>query len=97
MHKEASQSSFSQFILTKVDSKAIFLQVGKWVSSSDYRSAQPDPLRDFAEKLVNEINNNHTEDVNRFCNVYVDLNFQVSVNFMFLTSLFSSGCLTFVI
>ncbi|PON73698.1 FMN-binding split barrel [Parasponia andersonii] len=55
-----------------------FKEVGKWVSSSDYRSAQPDPLRDLAEKLVNEINVNHVADVNRFCNVYVDLNFQVS-------------------
>ncbi|KAF4355081.1 hypothetical protein G4B88_004293 [Cannabis sativa] len=55
-----------------------FKEVGKWVDSSDYRSAQPDPLRCFAENLVNEINTNHVEDVNRFCNVYADLNFQVS-------------------
>nr|XP_028953036.1 glutamyl-tRNA reductase-binding protein, chloroplastic-like [Malus domestica] len=30
------------------------------------------------EKLVNEINTNNIEDINRFCNVYADLNFQVS-------------------
>jgi len=49
-----------------------------WVTSSDYKNAQPDPLRDFAEKLVNDINTNNMEDVNRFCNIYVDLDFQVS-------------------
>lgn len=60
--------------------RGCLFQVGSWVSCSDYKSAQPDPLRDFAEKLVNEINTNHQEDVNRFCNVYVDLNFPVSVD-----------------
>ncbi|KAJ7952032.1 Glutamyl-tRNA reductase-binding protein chloroplastic [Quillaja saponaria] len=55
-----------------------FKEEGVWVSSSDYRNAQPDPLRDFAEKLVNEINTNNMEDVTRFCNVYVDFDFQVS-------------------
>lgn len=54
-----------------------FKEDGVWVTSSDYRNAQPDPLRDFAAKLVNEINTNNVEDVNRFCNIYVDLDFQV--------------------
>lgn len=52
-------------------------QDGIWVSSSDYRNASPDPLRHFAEKIVNEINLNNMEDVYRFCNIYVDLDFQV--------------------
>ncbi|TQE09675.1 hypothetical protein C1H46_004632 [Malus baccata] len=54
-----------------------FKEVGMWVTSSEYKKAQPDPLRDFAEKLVNEINTNNIEDINRFCNFYADLNFQV--------------------
>lgn len=52
-------------------------QDGIWVSSSDYRNASPDPLRDSAEKIVNEINSNNMDDVYRFCNIYVDLDFQV--------------------
>lgn len=55
-----------------------FKEDGVWVTSLDYRNAYPDPLRDFAEKLVNEINTNNMEDINRFCNIYVDLDFQVS-------------------
>lgn len=55
-----------------------FKEDGVWVTSLDYKNAYPDPLRDFAEKLVNEINTNNMEDVNRFCNIYVDLDFQVS-------------------
>ncbi|KAK4780420.1 hypothetical protein SAY87_016526 [Trapa incisa] len=51
---------------------------GVWISSSEYKSANPDPLRDSAERIVNEINANHIEDVHRFCNVYVDLDFLVS-------------------
>ena len=53
------------------------LQDGVWVTSSDYKNACPDPLRDVAEKLVNEINTNNMEDVLRFCNIYADLQFQV--------------------
>lgn len=48
-----------------------------WVSLSDYKNASPDPLRDFAEKIVNEINANNMDDIYRFCNIYVDLDFQV--------------------
>ncbi|KAB2028730.1 hypothetical protein E1A91_D05G122300v1 [Gossypium mustelinum] len=51
---------------------------GVWVTSSDYKNANPDPLRNSAEEIVNEINTNNREDVHRFCNVYVDLDFQVS-------------------
>lgn len=55
-----------------------FQESGVWVTSLDYKNAQPDPLREFAEELVTEINTNNMEDVTRFCNVYVDLDFPVS-------------------
>ncbi|KAI9073045.1 hypothetical protein K1719_044965 [Acacia pycnantha] len=55
-----------------------FQEDGEWVLPSDYKNAQPDPLRDCAEKLVDEVNTNNMEDITRFCNVYVDLDFQVS-------------------
>ncbi|XWS20632.1 hypothetical protein CRYUN_Cryun31cG0119300 [Craigia yunnanensis] len=55
-----------------------FNEDGIWVTSSAYKNANPDPLRDFAEGIVNEINTNNMEDIHRFCNVYVDLDFQVS-------------------
>ncbi|XP_061355951.1 glutamyl-tRNA reductase-binding protein, chloroplastic [Gastrolobium bilobum] len=55
-----------------------FQEDGVWVTSLDYKNAQPDPLRDFAHNLVSEINTNNMEDITRFCNVYVDLDFQVS-------------------
>lgn len=54
------------------------LQDGVWVSSSEYASAEPDPLRDCAERIVDEINANNREDLHRFCNIYADLNFQVN-------------------
>ncbi|CAK9318879.1 unnamed protein product [Citrullus colocynthis] len=53
-----------------------FGEVGVWVNSSDYKNASPDPLRNCAEKLVDEINTNNAEDVYRFCNIYSDLNLQ---------------------
>ncbi|KAK2653164.1 hypothetical protein Ddye_013020 [Dipteronia dyeriana] len=55
-----------------------FEEDGTWVSLSDYKNASPDPLRDFAEKIVNEINATNMEDIFRFCTIYVDLDFQVS-------------------
>ncbi|KAK6915151.1 hypothetical protein RJ641_020268 [Dillenia turbinata] len=54
-----------------------FNEDGTWVTSVGYRAATPDPLRDFAEKLVDEINANNMEDVLRFSHIYADLNFQV--------------------
>ena len=48
------------------------------MASSDYKKASPDPLRDVAEDIVNQINANNMEDIFRFCNVYVDLDFVVS-------------------
>ncbi|CAI0410445.1 unnamed protein product [Linum tenue] len=55
-----------------------FMEDGLWVSSSDYKNALPDPLRNSAEEFVKEINAKNMEDVYRFCNVYVDHDFQVS-------------------
>lgn len=55
-----------------------FMENGVWVSCSDYRLATADPLRDFAENLVHEINTHNMEDVLRFCNVYMDSDVQVS-------------------
>ncbi|XP_076886866.1 glutamyl-tRNA reductase-binding protein, chloroplastic-like [Bidens hawaiensis] len=55
-----------------------FMEDGVWVTSSDYRLAAADPLRDFADHLVHEINTHNMEDVLRFCNVYVDSDVQVS-------------------
>ncbi|KAM7253936.1 hypothetical protein ACFE04_031618 [Oxalis oulophora] len=54
-----------------------FEQEGVWVSSLDYKNASPDPLRDFAERIVDEINSNNIDDINRFCNIYADLDFKV--------------------
>lgn len=64
-------------LLSNTKSFVHVFQDGVWVSSLDYKNAQPDPLRDCAEKLVDEINTNNMEDITRFCNVYVDLDFQV--------------------
>ena len=54
------------------------------MASADYKNASPDPLRDVAEDIVNQINANNVEDIFRFCNVYVDLDFVVSVLFNML-------------
>ncbi|XP_042440694.1 glutamyl-tRNA reductase-binding protein, chloroplastic-like isoform X3 [Zingiber officinale] len=49
---------------------------GIWVASSEYINAEPDPLRDFAEKIVDEMNSIHPEDVLRLYSVYVEPGFQ---------------------
>ncbi|KAJ4954005.1 hypothetical protein NE237_030837 [Protea cynaroides] len=54
-----------------------FMEAGEWVTQMDYKIANPDPLRNFAENIVNELNTNSVEDILRFCNIYVDLEFQV--------------------
>ncbi|CAI9773553.1 unnamed protein product [Fraxinus pennsylvanica] len=54
-----------------------FAEDGMWVTSSEYALANPDPLRDFAKKIIDDINTHNMEDVHRFCNIYVDLDFQV--------------------
>lgn len=49
-----------------------FIQKSVWVDCSDYTSSNADPLRDFAEKIVAEMNSKHSEDVQRLRNIYVD-------------------------
>lgn len=49
------------------------------MASSEYINAEPDPLRDFAEKIVDEMNSIHPEDVQRLYSVYVEPGFQVWV------------------
>lgn len=65
---------FSNFLLYQCS-----FQDGVLVTSSDYVNASPDPLRNCAENLVNEMNSKHMEDVHRFCIVYVDLGFKVCI------------------
>ncbi|KAJ6798550.1 glutamyl-tRNA reductase-binding protein, chloroplastic [Iris pallida] len=55
-----------------------FNEEGIWVPSSEYSNAEPDPLRNFAEKIVDEMNSGHAEDVRRLCNIFVDSGFQVT-------------------
>lgn len=55
-----------------------FMEDGVWFTSLDYKLAIPDPLRESAETIVHEINTHNMEDIHRFCNIYADLNFQVS-------------------
>ncbi|KAF3782626.1 Glutamyl-tRNA reductase-binding protein [Nymphaea thermarum] len=54
-----------------------FKEDGIWVTDAEYRNSFPDPLRICAKKIVDEMNNDHMEDVHRFSNIFVDLEFQV--------------------
>ncbi|CAN6460204.1 unnamed protein product [Victoria cruziana] len=54
-----------------------FKEDGLWVTDAEYRSSFPDPLRTCAKKIVDEMNEKHIEDVERFSNIFVDLEFQV--------------------
>eukprot|EP00250_Pteridium_aquilinum_P003355 c13668_g1_i1 orf=264-1265(-) len=68
------------FYLMSIESVLQSLDIGEdnvWVSNVDYRQAAPDPLRDCAAKIVEDINRNHWEDVRRFCNVYAHLDLSV--------------------
>ncbi|KAL3701672.1 hypothetical protein R1sor_019694 [Riccia sorocarpa] len=44
-----------------------------WMSGADYSLAVADPLRDFAPKIVEDMNRKHWEDVRRFTNIYAGL------------------------
>nr|XP_024388101.1 glutamyl-tRNA reductase-binding protein, chloroplastic-like isoform X2 [Physcomitrium patens] len=44
-----------------------------WVSGSHYWAATADPLRDCANRIVEDMNRHHWEDIRRFCNVYANL------------------------
>ena len=47
------------------------------MNSADYATAEPDPLRNFAEKLADEMNTKHSEDVLRLAQTHVETHFQV--------------------
>ncbi|KAF9613693.1 hypothetical protein IFM89_010135 [Coptis chinensis] len=66
------------FTIIDIDLAMLTSQDGVWVTSAEYKCASPDPLRDFAEKIVSEINMNHMEDFERVCNIYLDLEFKVA-------------------
>ncbi|XP_062195628.1 glutamyl-tRNA reductase-binding protein, chloroplastic-like [Phragmites australis] len=55
-----------------------FNEDGMWVVPSEYTGAEPDPLRNFAENIVEEMNSKHAEDVHRIYNIYVESDFQVA-------------------
>ncbi|KAG2243112.1 hypothetical protein Bca52824_095045 [Brassica carinata] len=76
--EEVEEDSLYVVAVDRVLQMEDFMEAGVWVASSDYKNASPDPLRDVAEDIVNKINANNMEDIFRFCNVYVDLDFVVS-------------------
>jgi len=53
-----------------------FNEDGMWVVPSEYTSAEPDPLRNSAEDLVEEFNSKHAEDVHRIYSIYVESDLQ---------------------
>ncbi|MCO5582730.1 hypothetical protein L7F22_036629 [Adiantum nelumboides] len=60
------------FYLMNVESILQSLDIGEdsvWVSNVDYQRASPDPLRECAAKIVEDMNRNHWEDLRRFCKV----------------------------
>ncbi|GJN36784.1 hypothetical protein PR202_gb25680 [Eleusine coracana subsp. coracana] len=63
--------------LTKPSDDAV-LKDGMWVVPSEYTSAEPDPLRNLAESIVDEMNNKNSEDVHRIYNIYVESDVQVA-------------------
>ena len=58
------------------------IQDGMWVVPSEYNSAEPDPLRNSAEDLVEEFNSKHAEDVHRIYSIYVESDLQVLISLM---------------
>ncbi|KAF8103895.1 hypothetical protein N665_0182s0004 [Sinapis alba] len=76
--EEVEEDSLYVVAVDRVLQMEDFMEDGVWVASADYKNASPDPLRDVAEYIVNQINTNNMEDIFRFCNVYVDLDFVVS-------------------
>ncbi|XP_010509880.1 PREDICTED: glutamyl-tRNA reductase-binding protein, chloroplastic [Camelina sativa] len=76
--EEVEEDSLYVVAVDRVLQMEDFMEDGIWVASSDYKNASPDPLRDVAEDIVNQINTYNMEDIFRFCNVYVDLDFVVS-------------------
>ncbi|KAJ7565985.1 hypothetical protein O6H91_02G083900 [Diphasiastrum complanatum] len=48
-----------------------------WVSGLEYYEAIPDPLRECAYKIVEDMNKKHWDDIRRFCTVYTNLDVKV--------------------
>ncbi|KAH7404463.1 hypothetical protein KP509_15G026600 [Ceratopteris richardii] len=68
------------FYLMNIESVLHSLDIGEdcvWVSNSQYRDASPDPLRECAVNIVEDMNRNHWEDLRRFCKVYANLDLLV--------------------
>nr|CAB3480529.1 unnamed protein product [Digitaria exilis] len=63
--------------LTKPSDESV-LKDGMWVVPSEYTSAEPDPLRNFAENMVEEFNSKNAEDVHRIYSIYVESDLQVA-------------------
>lgn len=76
-NEEVDESYIYAINVERVLQMEDFAEDGIWVTSLEYSSADPDPLRYCAEKIVYEINTHNLEDVYRFSNVFVDLDFQV--------------------
>jgi hypothetical protein len=51
------------------------VQDGMWVVPSDYACAEPDPLRNLAESIVEQMNDKNAEDVHRIYHRYVESDF----------------------
>ena len=64
------------------------IQDGMWVVPSEYTSAEPDPLRNSAEDLVEEFNSKHAEDVHRIYSIYVESDLQVLISLMTFPQLY---------
>jgi len=65
-----------------------FNEDGMWVVPSEYTSAEPDPLRNSAEDLVEEFNSKHAEDVHRIYSIYVESDLQVLISLMTFPQLY---------
>ncbi|WOL05532.1 glutamyl-tRNA reductase-binding protein, chloroplastic [Canna indica] len=76
--EEVEENLLYLFSVEKVLQIEDLKEEGIWVTPSDYLNAEPDPLRNFAEKIVDEMNSKHVEDVRRFCSVYVEPGFQAA-------------------
>ncbi|KZV43203.1 glutamyl-tRNA reductase-binding protein, chloroplastic [Dorcoceras hygrometricum] len=76
-NEEVDESYIYTINVDRVLQMQDFDEDGIWVTSLEYSSAEPDPLRNCAEKIVDEINTHNFEDIFRFSNVFVDLDFKV--------------------
>ncbi|GER52308.1 peptidyl-tRNA hydrolase [Striga asiatica] len=64
--------------LNEVGRVTVQIQDDVWVSSSEYGSAKPDPPSDCRKNLLMRSTPTTKKMFTRFCNIYVDLDFQVT-------------------